>query len=110
MSPVSWLYGIGISVALTLAVVWIAKAFFRITEQEGASSARSAPVQALLDERDRLLLNLRELDFDFQLKKVSDEDRDALRRQLRDDLTVVLSKIEGHGVEPDAAAGTEEVE
>ena len=104
---IDWLYGIGISVSLTIALVMALKAVLRATEGEGTSRLRTPEAQALLDERDRRLLNLRELDFDHALNKVSDDDRRDLRVQLRSDLARVLQGLEALGIDPDTAAHSE---
>jgi len=69
-----------------LCVVWVARPFLR--EPQAADDTLAAPEErrvALLDERDRVLGALKQLEFDHRTGTVSDEDYratvGALRRQ-----------------------------
>ena len=65
MSIVSVIYGLGISVSLTACFLFFLKAFYRATGKDVAKEKRPVELQTALDDRDRLLLNLQELDFDL---------------------------------------------
>ncbi len=107
MSAVDWIYGVGISVALTLTLMMAVKAVYRSVSPPDARRVATEAVRALLDERDRLLLNIRDLDFDHAVRKVSDEDRLALVAQLREELVRVLARLEELGVDPETRGGSE---
>lgn len=101
MTLVSVLYGIGISVFLVFALVYALKALVRASERDFATAERSAHIQGLLDERDRLLLNMKDLGFDHAVRKVSQEDRNEMDQQIRRHLAKVLGELESLGIEPD---------
>ena len=107
MNLVSIIYGLGITIALTTAIVFFVRAFHRATGRDVAKDARSAEVQGFLDDRDRLLLNLQELDFDLAMKKIAKEDHTELRARLRTQLTDVVRQLEEMGVDPETASGSE---
>jgi hypothetical protein len=79
-----------LSAALAVAcVVWVARPFLREPEPEDDTLAEpEARRVALLDERDRALAALKQLEFDHRTGTVSDEDYRAavggLRRQAAD--------------------------
>lgn len=101
MTSVSILYGFGISVFLVFALVYVLKSIVRASDRDFATTERGAQIQGLLDERDRLLLNMKDLGFDHAVRKVSNEDRNDMEQQIRKDLAKVLQAIEEMGVEPD---------
>jgi hypothetical protein len=77
------------AVLAVLCVLWVARPFVR--EPQAADDILAAPEEArvaLLDERDRLLAGLKQLEFDHRTGTVSDEDYratvGALRRQAAD--------------------------
>jgi len=107
MNIVSIIYGLGITIALTTAIVFFVRAFHRATGRDVAKDARSAEVQGVLDDRDRLLLNLQELDFDLAMKKIAKEDHTELRARLRTQLADVVRQLEEMGVDPETASGSE---
>ncbi len=102
MTFVSVLYGVGISIFLVLALVYALKALVRASDRDFATAERGARIQGLLDERDRLLLNMKDLGFDYAVRKVSSVDRSEMEHEIRLDLAKVLQEIEELGVEPDA--------
>ena len=74
-----------------LCVLWVALPFVR--EPQAADDTLAAPEErrlALLDERDRVLAALKQLEFDHRTGTVSDEDYratvGALRRQAADSI------------------------
>lgn len=85
------------------AVVWVARPFLR--EPRTGDDALAEPDAAerlrreLLEERDRALAALRELEFDHRTGKVSDDDYRAqvggLRRRAADALRALESRTEG---------------
>jgi hypothetical protein len=102
MTLAGLIYGIGISIFLVLALVFGLKALVRASDRDFATTERGAHIQALLDERDRLLLNLKDLGFDHAVRKVSTEDRNAMEEQIRSQLAGVLGELDELGIEPDS--------
>jgi hypothetical protein len=67
-----------------LCVVWVARPFLREPEPENDTLAEpEARRLALLDERDRALAALKQLEFDHRTGTVSDEDYRAAVGRLR---------------------------
>ena len=86
MTTVALLLAAALAVA---CVVWVARPFLREPEPEDDTLAEpEARRVALLDERDRALASLKQLEFDHRTGTVSDEDYRAavggLRRQAAD--------------------------
>jgi len=86
MSTLALLLGAGLAV---LCVLWVASPFVR--EPDAADDTLAAPEErrlALLEERDRVLAALKQLEFDHRTGTVSDDDYratvGALRRQAAD--------------------------
>ena len=86
MSTLALLLGAALAI---LCVLWVARPFVR--EPQAADDTLAAPEErrlALLDERDRVLAALKQLEFDHRTGTVSDEDYRAtvggLRRQAAD--------------------------
>lgn len=96
--------------ALAVAcVIWVARPFVR--EPEPADDTFAAPEERrvlLLDERDRVLAALKQLEFDHRTGTVSDEDYRAtvgsLRRQAADAIRALdaLDAPPGHADRPEA--------
>ena len=107
MSIVSFIYGLGITVSLTAGLLFFLKGLYRATGRDPAKDLRPVELQARLDDRDRLLLNLQELDFDFAMKKISDTDYATLRSRLRSQLADVVRSIEDMGVDPETARASD---
>jgi hypothetical protein len=91
MSTVALLLGGALAV---LCVLWVARPFVR--EPQAVDDTRAAPEEhrlALLDERDRVLTALKQLEFDHRTGTVSDEDYratvGALRRQAADAIRAI---------------------
>ena len=101
MTIADFLYGLGISAALTTALIFLVKAIYRATGKEKSKRIYPAAAQAFLDHRDRLLLNLKELDFDLAMKKISPEDHAEIRSELRTSLTQTMGELKSLGVDPE---------
>ena len=88
---------IALALAGLLAVVcvlWVARPFVR--EPEPADDTLAAPEErrlALLEERDRVLAELKQLEFDHRTGTVSDEDYRAQLGPLRRDVASALQAL-----------------
>jgi len=109
MTFVSFIYGLGITLALTACALFFVKAFYRATGKELAKDIRPAALQAQLDARDRLLLNLQELEFDLAMRKIAQEDHREMRGKLRSQLADVVRRIEGMGADPETSRVTDTI-
>jgi hypothetical protein len=96
MSTLALLLGAALAV---LCVLWVARPFVR--EPQAADDRLAAPEErrlALLDERDRVLAALKQLEFDHRTGTVSDEDYRAtvggLRREAADAIRA-LDSLDG---------------
>ena len=72
----------------------------QVTEEEHELSA-------LMAERDRVITSLQELDFDFKLGKIPDEDYPAQRASLLQKGADILRKIDSLAPQPSSAQDTE---
>lgn len=72
----------------------------RVTEEEHELSA-------LMAERDRVITSLQELDFDFKLGKIPDDDYPTQRTSLLQKGADVLRKIDSYAPQPASAQDTE---
>ncbi len=107
MSLVGWAYGLGVGLAFLFSFVMAVRGFSRLFDTDRSPIAREALVQSLLDERDRLLLNITDLQFDHAIRKISAVDHAELRAELEEELELVLSKLVKIGIEPDTSSLTE---
>ena len=85
-----------ILVAVYLYAPFIQKRARRVTEEEHELSA-------LLAERDRVINSLQELDFDYKLGKIPEEDYPAQRASLLQSGAEILRKIDTIAPEPASA-------
>ena len=95
------LLGLALGAALAaLAVIFVARPLLR----EAAQSEREAPADdvrvRLLEQRDRALAALKELEFDHRTGKVSDADYRALVGPLRREVAVALQALRPSGDRP----------
>jgi hypothetical protein len=95
------LVGLALGAALAaLAVVFVARPLLR----ESAQGDRTAPADdarvRLLEQRDRALAALKELEFDHRTGKVSDADYRALVGPLRRDVAGALQALRPRGERP----------
>ena len=95
------LVGLALGAALAvLAVVFVARPLLReSTRGEGAAPADDARVR-LLEQRDRALAALKELEFDHRTGKVSDADYRALVGPLRREVAGALQALRPLGERP----------
>jgi hypothetical protein len=78
-----------------LCVVWVARPFIREPEPEDDTLAEpEARRLALLDERDRALAALKQLEFDHRTGTVSDEDYRAAVGGLRREAAVAIRALD----------------
>jgi hypothetical protein len=89
-----------ILVAVYLYAPFVQKRAQRVTEEEHELSA-------LLAERDRVINSLQELDFDYKLGKIPEEDYPAQRANLLQTGADILRKIDNIAPEP---ASTQDVD
>ena len=87
-----------------LCVVWVARPFIREPEPEDDTLAEPEALRlALLDERDRALAALKQLEFDHRTGTVSDEDYRAgvggLRREAAEAIRA-LDALDAAAAEP----------
>jgi hypothetical protein len=81
------------------AVLFAARPF--LSEPEAADDRRREPPEAerervrLIEERDRALAALKELEFDHRTGKVSDEDYRVAVRELRQEAASALARLDG---------------
>jgi hypothetical protein len=85
-----------ILVAVYLYAPFVQKRARRVTEEEHELSA-------LLAERDRVINSLQELDFDYKLGKIPEEDYPAQRSLLLQNGADILRKIDTLAPEPESA-------
>lgn len=77
-----------------LAGVLVARPFLEDSPRQVLSAA--GRYDSLLAERERLYGAIEDLDLDYDLKKISDEEHDKGRQELLKEAAAVLQKIEDH--------------
>ena len=84
-----------------LCVVWVARPFIREPEPEDDTLAEpEARRVALLDERDRALAALKQLEFDHRTGTVSDEDYRAAVGGLRREAALAIRALDALDAPP----------
>jgi hypothetical protein len=101
LSAILLLIALLLGVGLYLAAPLIFDAPRRSVKEE------SGEISSLLAERDRVINSLRELDFDFRLGKIPDEDYPAQRAELLQKGADILRKLDSLQPQP---IGDDEVE
>ena len=82
-------------VALAIALTLIALAFvLTIRERDVPEPEPVSPVQHLEDRKAAIYENLRDLQFEYRLGKLSDEDYQATKQALQRELAGVLAEME----------------
>lgn len=77
---------------LLLVALFISQPFF---DQDHASARPESEYSHLLAERERLLDRIQELDFDYELNKVADNDYHRARNSLLEETAAVMRRIDG---------------
>ncbi len=87
--------------ALTLALIWALAQFARLlrgwygARRSELTLAASRGRIALEDEKERLLMTLRDLELEHEMGKLSDSDYQALRQRHEADAIRVIERLEG---------------
>ena len=105
------------AVLAVAAVLWVARPLLSRDDRNGepeASDAAAAERLRLLEERDRALAALKELEFDHRTGKISDTDYVELVRPLRADAAAALAALDdvtgaGEAAAPEPGAPVETV-
>ncbi|MBN8551112.1 MAG: hypothetical protein J0M12_17495, partial [Deltaproteobacteria bacterium] len=82
------------AVLFSLFIAWFLIRPHLATEYPVPHSAASPEVGILLDRRERSLQVLKDLELDYQTKKITEADYQAMRRSLSQELATVLSSID----------------
>jgi len=101
MEPLTLIAGM----ALLLALVFFVGYPFFASRQQLQIRAASAGSRQLQERREQLYTSIKELDFDRQLGKLSDEDHARLRGQLETQALEVMQQLDaldGHSRGPDS--------
>ena len=96
---------LGLAAALAVVcVLVVSRPFLRAGRASdgslGALSRADAQRLRLLEERDRLLAALQDVEFDRDSQKIADDDYHITRAALRRDVASVLVKLENAGIAP----------
>jgi hypothetical protein len=101
MNALDNIYAVAITISVIVAFIFVLRGLHLAFHPGRVIQRHDTRVQMLLDERDRLLLNLNDLRYDHAVEKVSEADRDLMEAELRDTLSDVLRQLQGLGVEVD---------
>jgi len=101
MNSLDNLYAIAITISVIVACVFILKGLHLVARPSKTFRRQDTRVRMLLDERDRLLLNLNDLRYDYAVDKVSESDRDHMEQELRATLADVLRQLQELGLDID---------
>lgn len=92
--------GIIASLILSLFVVWfVLSPLFEPPLPSYATSPRDGALGPLLDAKERALRSLKDLEMDFSMGKLSQEDFDQSRRAISSEVAAILSDIKRSGGE-----------
>ncbi len=94
----------------TLVVFFIAQPFFNRRPVAVRSASAQGPILFLQAERDRVIQALQELDFDYSLGKVPEEDYPSQRNDLLQQGAEVLQKLDGLLPQPPARQARDRLE
>ncbi|MBM3786370.1 MAG: zinc ribbon domain-containing protein [Acidobacteria bacterium] len=88
------------------ALIVLAALFFtlRISPKSLPPLDAESPVQPLEEAKVRIYENLRDLQFEYRLNKITDEDYQTSKLDLQKELARVLAQMEALGAKPKAAA------
>jgi hypothetical protein len=92
--------GIIASLVLSLFVVWyVLSPLFETVVPSFGSAIQSGVLGPLLDAKERALRSLKDLELDFLMGKLSQEDFDQSKRSLTTEVASILAEIQKHGRE-----------
>lgn len=92
--------GIIASLILSLFVVWfVLSPLFEPQMPNYATSPGDGALGALLDAKERALRAIKDLEMDFSMGKLSQEDFDQSRRALSSEVAAILADIKRNGGE-----------
>ncbi len=99
-------------IVVALSLISVAHPLFgRARGREAVLAAADSRLSDLLSERDAVLQAIRDLDFDYRLGKLSDEDYKALRAQYTARGVVILQQLDAAaGLAGEAVAGAESLD
>lgn len=90
-------FGILASLALTLFVVWfIAAPFFEPALVRSGAAEGYGPLASLADAKERALRAIKDLELDFSMGKLSQEDFEDSRKALTLEVATLLKDIQKH--------------
>ena len=92
---------LGLALLLVIAFV-VARP---LLEQTGLREAPPSPADRLLGDRERVLTQLRDLDFDHAMSKINEVDYAGQRGQLVAEGVAILKQLDGLGLAPGQPAG-----
>jgi hypothetical protein len=90
-------FGIIASLVLSLFVVWYVLSPLFETAMPNYGSATEGTLGPLLDAKERALRSLKDLEMDFSMGKLSQDDFDQSKRSLSSEVASILAEIEKHG-------------
>lgn len=82
---------IALAIVLTAAVVWLTVG---VREKDLPKSEPPSLFQALDEKKSRIYDNLRDLQFELRLGKLSDDDYQIAKKALQQELAVVLAEVD----------------
>lgn len=88
-----YLLGAGILTVLIAAFVVWPHLHFHIVDNDPSLDAE---LNSLLDERERILRTIKDLELDFQMGKISTEDHASMKARGAEELTQVLSRLDSY--------------
>ncbi|MEY4669058.1 MAG: hypothetical protein RL518_1757 [Pseudomonadota bacterium] len=92
--------GILASLVLSLFVMWyVLGPLFESGPLDYGASAEPAALGPLLDAKERALRSLKDLEMDFSMGKLSQDDFDQSKRSLTAEVASILAEIQKHGGE-----------
>ncbi len=82
------------------AILFVASPFLTDTRQASVRERKAVERERLLKKRDDILSNLKDIEMDFQMGKLSQSDYDGLKSEYEARAMAVFREIEATGLDP----------
>ncbi len=84
------------------AILFVASPFLTDTRQASVRERKAVERERLLKKRDDILSNLKDIEMDFQMGKLSPSDYDGLKSEYESRAVSVFQEMEAVGLDPRA--------
>lgn len=96
-------------VLFVAAILFVASPFLTDTRQASVRERKAVERERLIKKRDDILANIKDIEMDFQMGKLSQADYDALKAEYESRAVAAFQEMEAAGVDPRAESTGQEV-